>query len=683
MNKAFFDSMCLHKVLLYYHTIRHMTPGLIINRIRVRAKRKLLSFTHLGSFLYNDRAPYAIISKNRNNIIFPGIKELFYSPISPKLLNSIEQAGEDLRRHRFSYLNETSIYTDKIDWDDKSRSRLWRLNLHYFDMAPLWILDVVLNGNKETFIEWKKLVDSWIAANPIGHFEAWNPYCVSRRIPNWILAYVLTAKTQYEDEHFNERIFNSLYRQASYLYGNVEWDLPMNHLISNGRALFYAGVFFQGKKGRKWRDLGLRILWDRLEHDVCNDGGHAERSPMYHLLVLQDNLECFAISRELGIAWPSQAVSTLYKMVEFSRKIEHPDGDIPLFNDSALKVATKSSEVVEVAGGILGNKYGKKIKKEFGHESIFSLVYSECNSNQSEISACQRKRILDIKEFPETGYYVISGPEVGRKIIFDCGEIGIREVAGHGHSDLLSFEMSINGQRIIVDSGTSTYSSGKCRQYEKSILAHNTLIVDGKDTCEPWASFRMARRGHPDQVRTVQKNDFAIIDAGHSSFLGLPGIVHRRALLSLGDTLVILDRVIGNGQHSVKGRLHFHPNVELKLNTSDKNLFSITSRFCQLNLKLFSCTSELLLPTEDYFGNCYAPEFGKRQQKYTLNIERAGELPILLGLVLIKREVKSIIRQKGDVWTLVLKGQLSYWEADFSYEGFSINSPFLFKYNWL
>src|SRR5262249_35713998 len=48
-------------------------------------------------------------------------------------------------------------------------------------------------------------------------------------------------------------------------------------------------------------------------------------------------------------------------------------------------------------------------------------------------------------------------------LIFDVGKIGPDYLPGHAHADTLSFEFSLNDQRIFVNSGVSCYDNSEER----------------------------------------------------------------------------------------------------------------------------------------------------------------------------------------------------------------------------
>ena len=82
----------------------------------------------------------------------------------------------------------------------------------------------------------------------------------------------------------------------------------------------------------------------------------------------------------------------------------------------------------------------------------------------------------------------------------DGGPGGPDHLMAHAHADLFSYELSLFGERFVVDTGVYEYPAGPMRQYVRSTAAHNTASVDGVDQIECWDSFRVARRAAPNDV---------------------------------------------------------------------------------------------------------------------------------------------------------------------------------------
>ena len=61
---------------------------------------------------------------------------------------------------------------------------------------------------------------------------------------------------------------------------------------------------------------------------------------------------------------------------------------------------------------------------------------------------------------------------------------------GHAHADALSFELAVNGQTMLIDPGTYTYTASKdLRDSFRSSSAHNTLTVDDRSWSTPSGPF--------------------------------------------------------------------------------------------------------------------------------------------------------------------------------------------------
>src|SRR5262249_25162128 len=77
---------------------------------------------------------------------------------------------------------------------------------------------------------------------------------------------------------------------------------------------------------------------------------------------------------------------------------------------------------------------------------------------------------------PQSGYYVMRSGNDGnaRQVTFDAGPTG----GGHGHFDLLNFELFGYGHPLISDPGLYQYDDSERRAWAISTVAHNTINVD-------------------------------------------------------------------------------------------------------------------------------------------------------------------------------------------------------------
>src|SRR5690606_28107918 len=122
----------------------------------------------------------------------------------------------------------------------------------------------------------QQLIDSWIAGNPATAGDGWEPYPLSLRVVNWIKAWLQGGlASQPVPQHW----LDSLATQLAWLERRVEYHLLANHLLKNGKALFFGGLFLAGPDAERWRRLGLGILLREADEQILPDGGHFERSP--------------------------------------------------------------------------------------------------------------------------------------------------------------------------------------------------------------------------------------------------------------------------------------------------------------------------------------------------------------------------------------------------------------------
>jgi uncharacterized heparinase superfamily protein len=319
---------------------------------------------------------------------------------------------------------------------------------------------------------------------------------------------------------------HSLAVQARWLRQRLEWHLGGNHFFANAKALVFAGVFFQGQEAAGWLKLGLRLLEREIAEQILPDGGHFERSPMYHAIVLGDLLDVCNILGAGGLQHPRAWAACAARMGAWLATMTHPDGEIAFFNDAALGIAATPAALAEYTAHVLGGVPG----------------------------AAAGTRLL-----PESGYARL---ESGRAVLLaDCGAIGPDHLPAHAHADTLSFELSLGRERVLVNSGASVYAPGPERQRQRGTAAHNTLVVDGQDSSEVWHGFRVARRARPLDVVLDESDAGVALQAGHDGYRRLPGRnIHRRRWI-LGERCLTVEDTVSGAHRSAIAHFHLHADV--------------------------------------------------------------------------------------------------------------------------
>lgn len=479
----------------------------------------------------------------------------------------------------FRFLNEDGRLSE-TGWDDAAREKLWRYNQHYFD-------DLNASGAEDRR-DWQvALIRDWIAGNAPGAGSGWEPYPVSLRIVNWV-------KWALAGNALSPAAMASLAVQARWLTRRLERHLLGNHLFVNAKALIFAGLFFSGDEADGWRDLGFRILVREFPEQVLADGGHFELSPMYHALALEDVLDlvnicaCFAPaltdkqSRQAG-EWRARVPA----MIRWLEAMSHPDGEIAFFNDASIGIAPAKTELLAYAA---------------------RLGFSQT----SPLGAFVALR--------DSGYYRLARGEA--VLIADAAPVGPDYLPAHAHADTLSFEISLGGQRLIVNGGTSVYGGRPERLRQRGTAAHSTLVLDGRNSSEVWGGFRVARRARPFDVAASEDDHALRLSASHDGWRHLPGTpVHRRDWALAGDELRVVDEVSGTGSHAADILFHFAPGITpVRHDDGTWRLCDDETGAC---LATVSCG-----PQASAIPSSWHPEFGTGIESRCLRIAVSGTLPL-------------------------------------------------------
>jgi uncharacterized heparinase superfamily protein len=418
--------------------------------------------------------------------------------------------------HTLRFLEDSRAIGAAGIWNAEDVPNLWLYNLHYFD--ELQSPDAV---SRDAWL--RALLRRWIDENPPGEGIGWEPYPSSRRIVN-LVKWALQGNVPGPD------LLDSLALQARCLAGRLEYHLLGNHLLANAKALIFAGCYFRGAEADAWLTRGLHVLSAQVQEQVLSDGGHFELSPMYHGVVLEDLLDVINIGR-CSDAVPPRLLDELARAVAAMRRwlaaMTHPDGGVAFFNDTA-GAGVRVQERLDAYSARLG---------------LGAVAAPGAGITHLAASGFVRLQ---------------SGPAI---LFADVGEVGPAYLPGHAHADTLSFELSLAGTRLFVNSGTSTYAAGAERDFQRSTRAHNTVEVDGESSSETWGSFRVARRAHPFDLRCEQAADGGLeVSCAHTGYRRLRGrVTHTRTWRLRQTSLVVADRLEGEFRDA-SSRIHLGPD---------------------------------------------------------------------------------------------------------------------------
>jgi len=466
-----------------------------------------------------------------------------------------------------NFLNYSKKLNLPSDWNNELISKLWTYNLHYFEdllSVDAFEREGILNS----------LLNQWVDDNPVGYGSGWEPYPSSLRISNILKAWL-------GEMNIDEKVMRSTFHQASYLSNNLEKHLLGNHLFVNLKALLFAGVIFDNKR---WLKISERGLLAEIPEQILLDGANFELSPMYHSLILVDMLDMLNLTRAYPNSVSKELISLLESfipgMLQFMETMSHPDGGVSFFNDSSSGIAPKNKVIED---------YAKQLGFQINSVDINSLLLEDKYS---------------------CGYF--SAILNSTKLIFDAAAVGPDYIPGHAHADTLSFEMSIDCERVFTNSGTSEYGLSKVRNNQRKTRSHNTVEVDEKDSSEVWSGFRVAERASViNRSGRVVNGHSILMEAGHNGYKTLfSGCLHNRKILLSDRSLTITDSLNGNFIFA-KSRFFIHPQLAVSFNDD----------ILQIKGKNFIMTSNLVGKSAFICDSTWHPEFGVSIPNKVLEVE--------------------------------------------------------------
>ncbi|MES2675602.1 MAG: alginate lyase family protein [Pseudomonadota bacterium] len=434
---------------------------------------------------------------------------------------------------KVKFLSLEGTIVSASDWNNSDYEKLWLYNLHYFDD----LVAIASLSRREQHLQWVK---QWINDNALGKGNGWEPYPISLRLVNWIKWY---KRAGVDDEE----ICKSIASQAAVLCNSLEYHILGNHLFANAKALIFAGCFLKDAIADKCLALGISILQHQLPEQFLKDGGHFERSPMYHEILLWDLLDLINLAQLSGNKLLGDLINDwsgyAQRALDWLNVMTHPDGEVSFFNDSAFGIAATSAQIFD---------YAKSLNLNPAQESLPLLTTLQ-----------------------ESGYSRVNMPL--HSLIFDHAALGPSYLLGHAHADTLSIEWSVGLERVLVNSGTSVYGVSKERLRQRQTAAHNTVSVDNQDSSEVWSGFRVARCAHASlETARIVENTVSLVGS-HDGYKRLKGkVLHRREIAIESDLVSIKDSLVGHF-NSAETLFHLHPNIEVNQISSKEILLILAS----------------------------------------------------------------------------------------------------------
>lgn len=447
------------------------------------------------------------------------------------------QSGEDaesLLKLEFPLVSGyTAKFSGEVDWDlPGCEYRLQCFRLNSFDF-----LHTLAAAGEEKHIRLGfDLMEHWQRNAGKAAGDKWNAYPLAQRLCNWI------GFASACGEGRLAQIAPWIDSQAQVLRKNIEYHLGANHLLTQGKALAWAGAFL---KDEKLLEKGLKLLDKEYATQFLADGAHYEGSLSYHIESMQQYFETVMLLHCLGDSRWELWARRLQPNYAYLSGLLGADGTIPLYNDSAFDYCAEAKDFLATS----------------------ALLYQTAAPGSQAGPYCRRWQTVSkplaaqwpqpaTRLYPQSGLFVDRFP--GHSFYLRCGNLGPDCNLGHAHADQLSILWKTDAGEIFADSGVFTYQPGSLRTACRATAAHNTVELDGQSSAQVWGAFRTARRGYG---RVTQHSGSSITaqHSGYKKILG-DGLSHQRSYTRSSGRVILTDTLTAKKKaHQATLRFHLAP----------------------------------------------------------------------------------------------------------------------------
>jgi hypothetical protein len=487
---------------------------------------------------------------------------------APDVIRSSVTAADRICDHVFDLLGSGPVALGpEIDWhrDFKSGYR-WDPKTFYTDVPyghipgvdikvpwelsrgqhlPVLAQAYLFTGDERYAREAVAQIRHWVATNPPQFGVNWAcPMDVALRAVNWLWTAGLLADALAADREFFLDLLAGVLAHGRFLRGNLEigpGGITSNHYLANIVGLLYLGLCVpELREAKRWRAYAVRALVQEMDGQVLPDGADYESSIPYHRLVTEMFLSAALLCRHHRVELPPEFHERLARMVDFVRAYTKPNGLAPQVGDA-------DDGRLHVVHG-----YGTNDPRDHRHLLALGALYFDrenwwaaagpawpealwFGATRGEGWSHPPERSIspsDSAAFPHAGLYIIRDGD--DYVLFNCSPVGTRGVGNHKHNDLLSLEVHLGGEDILVDPGSYLYTPDPdARNAFRSTRAHTTVMVDGAE------QNRFVRGGlfalHPDACPRVllweRAAGYDRIMAEHDGYCRLADpVVHRRTV---------------------------------------------------------------------------------------------------------------------------------------------------------
>ena len=516
----------------------------------------------------------------------------------PATRDQIVEAAETVLRHEFDLLGSGPCQLGRrLPWHaDFKSGRQWPLlyspDIEFSELDrptdvkvpwelsrcqhfPLLGQAYWLTGDERYAREYVDEITDWIGRNPWGHGVNW--ICamdVALRAISWIWGfYFFNDSEACKSARVRSMLLRSLFLHGEWVASHLEkGPVNGNHYLSDGAGLVFLGTFFSSaEKGREWLTAGRSIVLDEMLLQVSEDGVDFEGSTAYHRLVMELFLTSYQLLRLHGEQIPSPQWTRLERMAEFVEAYVKPDGLAPLVGDAddgrvqmLGRQAIGDHRYLLSTCTVLFDRGDFKRGAGAFHEESFWMLGPDGAAAFDRIDRPGRPQAS--RAFDAGGYYVLR--QLRSHVFIDCANVGMRGIGGHGHNDILSFELVLDGTPIVSDCGAYLYTASReWRNHFRSTAFHATIQIDGEEVNRfigPDFLWQLRDDATPADVAFAIEPGRDWFRGSHLGYARLSSPVHVTREIAMAKTeplVAVADLLTGSGTHDAVWRFPLDPSL--------------------------------------------------------------------------------------------------------------------------
>ncbi len=291
---------------------------------------------------------------------------------------------------------------------------------------------------------------------------------------------------------------------------------------------------------QKWIDFALHHpgngLVQQLKQGVNADGMWYEGASSYHFYTILGMWPLLQAAKHHGV---NLFRGKLKSMFDAPIWLAMPNGVLPDFSDSGRTNLMSLGDYYEFAYAHWPEARYIPLIQSVKRKGDLALWFGV-----SELKTDSSNAGLGSRNSPSSGYAILERGE-GKNATWLCLKYGPHG-SGHGHLDKNHFILYSGGQVLMPDAGMHRYGSPLHKDWDKSSVAHNTIVIDELDQART--------TGQSIAFGSVSGVDYSVSDAGEV----YPGVKHYRTVALLdADLIVVVDQVKAEGSHQIDLACHF------------------------------------------------------------------------------------------------------------------------------